>query len=202
MCGIAGFVGTGTRDDIRRMTGAMEHRGPDAEGFWHDPTAGVFFGHRRLSILDIAGGAQPMSSADGKLVIVFNGEIYNHLELRRELEGEGARFSTDHSDTEVLLHGYRLWGDDFVSRLNGMWSFAIYDRERGRLFLSRDRFGKKPLFYSLQRGVFAFASELSALRKHGALHLSHSEKALKKYFAYGYIPAPHTIFGEVSKLPG
>ncbi|HSA33048.1 MAG TPA: asparagine synthase (glutamine-hydrolyzing) [bacterium] len=202
MCGIAGFVGTGTRDDIRRMTGAMEHRGPDAEGFWHDPAAGVFFGHRRLSILDIAGGAQPMSSVDGKLVIVFNGEIYNHLELRGELEREGARFSTDHSDTEVLLHGYRLWGDDFVGRLNGMWSFAIYDRERGRLFLSRDRFGKKPLFYSLQKGVFAFASELSALRKHGTLNLSHSEKALKKYFAYGYIPAPHTIFSEVSKLPG
>lgn len=202
MCGIAGFVGTGTRDDIRRMTGAIEHRGPDAEGFWHDPSAGLFFGHRRLSIVDITGGAQPMSSADGKLVIVFNGEIYNHLELREELESEGARFSTDHSDTEMLLHGYRLWGDDFVTRLNGMWAFALYDRDRGRILLSRDRFGKKPLFYTRQNGIFAFASELSALRKHGAIHLSHSEKALKKYFAYGYIPAPRTIFSEVSKLPG
>ncbi len=202
MCGIAGFVGTGTRDDIRRMTDAISHRGPDAEGFWHDPAAGVFFGHRRLSILDLTGGSQPMSSADGRLIIVFNGEIYNHLTLRTELESVGARFSTDHSDTEVLLHGYRLWGDDFVNRLNGMWSFAIYDRDRRRLFLSRDRFGKKPLFYTLQNGLFAFSSELSALRNHGALHFSRSEKALKKYFAYGYLPAPHTVFSEVRKLPG
>lgn len=202
MCGIAGFAGQGTRDDIRRMTDTLAHRGPDAEGFWHDPAAGVFLGHRRLSILDLEGGAQPMSSADGRLVIVFNGEIYNHPALRVELEREGAVFSTDHSDTETLLHGYRLWGDDFVNRLNGMWAFALYDRDRERLFLSRDRFGKKPLFYTLQNGIFAFASELSALRKHGMLHLSHSEKALKKYFAYGYIPAPRTVFSEVSKLPG
>ena len=202
MCGITGFVGTGTRDDIRRMTGALEHRGPDAEGFWHDPAEGVFFGHRRLSIVDLTGGAQPMSSEDGRLVIVFNGEIYNQRILRGELERAGARFVTDHSDTEVLLHGYRLWGDDFVNKLNGMWAFALYDRERKRMLLSRDRFGKKPLFYTLQNGIFAFASELSALRKHGALHLSRSEKALKKYFAYGYIPAPHTVFSEVSKLPG
>ena len=202
MCGITGFVGTGTRDDIRRMTDAIRHRGPDAEGFWHDPAAGVYFGHRRLSILDLTGGSQPMSTADGKRTIVFNGEIYNHLALRAEMVREGALFSTDHSDTEVLLHGYRLWGDDFVNRLNGMWSLAIYDRDRGRIFLSRDRFGKKPLFYTLQNGIFAFASELSALRGHGALHFSRSEIALKKYFAYGYLPAPHTVFTEVRKLPG
>ncbi len=202
MCGITGFAGNGTRDDIRRMTDALAHRGPDADGFWHDPSAGVFLGHRRLSILDLSGGAQPMRASDGDLVVIFNGEIYNHLDLRKDLEREGAVFVTDHADTEVLLHAYRHWGDDFVNNLNGMWAFALYDRSRKRLLLSRDRFGKKPLFYTHQGDTFAFASELSALRCHGALHFSLSEKGLKKYFAYGYIPAPHTVFSEVSKLPG
>jgi len=202
MCGIAGFVGKGTRDDIRRMTEVLIHRGPDADGFWYDPEVGVFFGHRRLSIVDLTGGSQPMKSEDGNLIVIFNGEIYNHHELRDELEREGFRFFTDHSDTEVLLHGYRCWGEDFVSRLNGMWAFAIYDKVRRRLFLSRDRFGKKPLFYTVQPGLFAFASELSALRRHGNAVFSISERGLKKYFAYGYIPAPNSIFTEVSKLPG
>jgi asparagine synthetase B (glutamine-hydrolysing) len=138
-----GFAGEGTRDDLARMNAAQASRGPDGEGIWADPAQAVFLGHLRLSIIDLAGGTQPMWTADGDVGVVFNGEIYNHVELRAELKALGATFVTDHSDTEVLLHAYRIWGDGFVSRLNGMWAFVIYDRPRRRLFASRDRFGKK-----------------------------------------------------------
>jgi asparagine synthase (glutamine-hydrolysing) len=202
MCGIAGFVGEGDAALLRRMTDVQAHRGPDGEGLWFDRSAGVFLGHRRLSILDIAGGHQPMWTADGALGIVFNGEIYNHMELRSELIGLGHRFQTDHSDTEVLLYGFRQWDAEVVSRLNGMWAFAIYDRTRQRLFCSRDRFGKKPLFYAFDGRTFAFASELNALALHPCVDRSLSHLALKKYFGYGYIPAPHTIYAGARKLPG
>jgi len=202
MCGIAGFVGEGSRDDIVRMNLAQAWRGPDGSGVWEDPSAAVYLGHCRLAIIDIAGGAQPMWTDDGDIGIVFNGEIYNHSELRDELKRCGARFVTDHSDTEVLLHAYRHWGDGFVRRLNGMWSFAIYDRPRRRLFGSRDRFGKKPFYYLHRPGLFAFASELGALRAHGAIDCPISESALKKFFAYGYIPAPNSILEGIGKLPG
>jgi asparagine synthase (glutamine-hydrolysing) len=123
-------------------------------------------------------------------------------ELRAELKALGATFVTDHSDTEVLLHAYRIWGDGFVSRLNGMWAFVIYDRSRRRLFASRDRFGKKPFYYTQRRGLFAFASELTALAAHSAVRASISPEAMRKFFAYGYIPAPHSILQGVHKLPG
>ena len=193
MCGICGFVGAGDVDILASMNEAMVHRGPDAGGLWHNAHEAVYLGHRRLSIIDLSGGAQPMWTADGTLGIVFNGEIYNHLELREELIRAGHHFLTDHSDTEVLLHGYRQWGHDLPSRLNGMWAFAIYDRKRRELFLSRDRFGKKPLFYSIQNRTFAFASELSALIRHPQITADIHEGSLKKYFAYGYIPAPSTL---------
>jgi asparagine synthase (glutamine-hydrolysing) len=202
MCGICGFVGQGGLDDLQRMTDAMIHRGPDAQGLWHDSHRAVYLGHRRLAILDLEGGAQPMWTADGALGVVFNGEIYNHLELRAELEAAGHRFLTHHADTEVLLHGYRHWGRELPQRLNGMWAYAIYDRQQQELFLSRDRFGKKPLYYSRQNGTFAFASELSALIRHGHLHTQTDPKSLKKYFAYGYIPAPASIYRGIFKLPG
>ena len=202
MCGITGFVGQGSDADLRRMTDAVAHRGPDADGFWFDPERGVHLGHRRLSILDLAGGAQPMVSADGSHVIVFNGEIYNFAELRAELVARGHRFVTDHSDTEVLLEGFREWGAELPHRLNGMWAFAIYDRANRKLFASRDRFGKKPFYYTVQHGAFVFASELSAVRLHPAVRSGLSRRALKKYFGYGYIPAPHTILENVFKLPG
>jgi asparagine synthase (glutamine-hydrolysing) len=202
MCGIAGFVGEGGIEDLRRMNAALVHRGPDDEGVWVDEANRVFLGHRRLSIMDIAGGHQPMWTEDGQLGVVFNGEIYNHLELREELTGLGHRFQTDHSDTEVLLHGYRAWGEAFTNRLNGMWSFVIYDRTRRLLFGSRDRFGKKPFFYAAHRGGFVFGSELSAIVGHPAINAGLSFTALKKYFAYGYIPAPHSIYEGVFKLPG
>jgi asparagine synthase (glutamine-hydrolysing) len=202
MCGICGFVGRGDRQDLARMTAVMTHRGPDAEGLWHDEEAAAYLGHRRLSIIDIAGGSQPMWTSDGALGVAFNGEIYNHVELRATLTNAGHRFSSDHSDTEVLLHGYREWGAALPQRLNGMWAFAIYDRKKRELFISRDRFGKKPLFYSLQNGTFVFSSELSSLVKHPSVVARINPMSLKKYFAYGYIPAPWSLYQNIFKLPG
>lgn len=199
MCGIAGFLGAGDRGDLARMTDRLAHRGPDAEGFFVEGP--VHLGHRRLSIVDLSCGAQPMRTADGRLTIVFNGEIYNHAELRAELLARGCVFQTDHSDTEVLLHGYREWGPAFVSRLNGMWAFAIWDADHSRLFLSRDRFGKKPLYWFFRQGTFAFASELTALLEHPAAPRSVSTKAVQKFFAYALIPAPLSIIEGIWKLP-
>jgi asparagine synthase (glutamine-hydrolysing) len=201
MCGIAGFFGRGDAETLRRMAGRLAHRGPDGEGLLVEADAGVFLAHRRLAILDLTGGAQPMSTADGALTIVFNGEIYNFRELREELTRLGAHFVTDHSDTEVLLHGWRFWGETLPRRLNGMWAFALLDRERRRAFLSRDRFGKKPLFWCLRADTLVFASELTALREHADVPTSLSHRALRKYFGYGYVPAPLTFFEGVSKLP-
>lgn len=202
MCGVAGFVGRGDVGVLRRMTDAIRHRGPDAEGHWAEENAGVFLGHRRLSIIDVTCGAQPMWTADGSTGVVFNGEIYNHAELRAELVQRGCQFATDHSDTEVLLHAYREWGDGFVERLNGMWAFVIYDREKRRLFGSRDRFGKKPLYYFHEGGTFGFASELPALLQHPNCPRNIDALSLKKYFAYCYVPAPRSIYERVWKLPG
>lgn len=202
MCGLAGFTGRGDADILRRMTDAVRHRGPDAEGLWHDTNAGVFLGHRRLSIVDLAGGAQPMWTADRQLAVIFNGEIYNHAELRAELQAKGCQFESDHSDTEVLLHAYREWGASFVERLNGMWAFVIYDRARQQLFGSRDRFGKKPFYYFHDGPTLVFASELTALVQHPAVPRNVSLLSLQKYFAYCYIPAPRSIYERVWKLPG
>ena len=202
MCGIAGFAGRGDPAILRRMTAAIAHRGPDADGHWVDESAGVFLGHRRLSIVDLSGGAQPMWTRDGQLGVTFNGEIYNHAELRAELKARGCEFTTDHSDTEVLLHGYREWGESFTERLNGMWAFVIYDRAKQRLFGSRDRFGKKPLYWFKEGETFAFASELPALLQHPNCPRNLSPLSLKKYFAYCYIPAPRSIYERVWKLPG
>lgn len=201
MCGITGFVGAGNDADLRRMSDAIAHRGPDDAGYWSDQENAVHLGHRRLSILDLAGGHQPMFSANGDLVIVFNGEIYNFAELRRQLVALGHKFLTDHSDTEVLLNGYREWGTALPSRCNGMWAFVIYDRVRRRLFGSRDRFGKKPFYYSVQNGAFVFGSELTSVRAHPSISSTLSRRALKKYFGYGYVPAPLSIIERVFKLP-
>jgi asparagine synthase (glutamine-hydrolysing) len=202
MCGIAGFAGKGERPEIEAMTDALAHRGPDGAGIWHYPSAGLWLGHRRLAVIDLAGGQQPMSTVDGALTVVFNGEIYNFRELRRELEGKGHRFRSDHSDTEVLLHGYREWGSGLPLRLNGMWAFALHDRDANHLFLSRDRFGKKPLHYHCRDGFFAFASELAALTRHPAVPSITDPDSLMKYFAYGFIPAPRTIHAGICQLPG
>lgn len=202
MCGIAGFVGPGAREDLVRMTRCLTDRGPDDEGYAESD--GVFLGHRRLSILDLEGGAQPMWSAEGTTGIVFNGEIYNFAELREELARCGQVFRTDHSDTEVLLAAYAEWGDNMVDRLNGMWAFVIHDRKRRRLFGSRDRFGKKPFYYhhAPAAGLFAFASELDALLAHPDVPRGINAAAVRKYFAYGYVPAPLAMTDGARKLPG
>jgi asparagine synthase (glutamine-hydrolysing) len=201
MCGIAGFLGAGDSADLQRMTRRLTHRGPDAEGYFEKADAGVFMCHRRLSIIDLACGAQPMVSADRSLAIVFNGEIYNHAELRSELLAKGHLFATDHSDTEVLLHAWREWGEGMLSRLNGMWAFAIYDARTRRLFLARDRFGKKPLYYFHRNGTFAFASELTALLEHPLAPRNQSEIARVKFLAHALIPAPHSAIEGIYKLP-
>ena len=201
MCGIAGFLGAGERGDLEAMTERLVHRGPDGEGFFEDAASGLFFGHRRLAIVDLVDGGQPMCSHDGRSVVVFNGEIYNHRELRAELVALGYLFVTDHSDTEVLLHGWREWGEGLVPRLNGMWAFAIWDTQTRRLFLSRDRFGKKPLYYFQKGGTFAFASELTALLRHPLAPRNLSETARIKFFAHALIPAPFTAVDGIWKLP-
>jgi len=195
MCGTCGFAGQGTRDDLKRMTDRLTHRGPDADGFYVADDRPVYFGHRRLSIVDLTGGGQPMSTSDGDLTVTFNGEIYNQYELRHQLESVGYKFVTDHSDTEVLLHGWREWGDALPGKMNGMWAFAIYDRRQGVLFLSRDRFGKKPLYYTLQNGLFAFGSEIFSLLEHPSVSAELDPLSLQKLFAYSWIPAraPSTV---------
>ncbi|MFL6836787.1 MAG: asparagine synthase (glutamine-hydrolyzing) [Bradyrhizobium sp.] len=202
MCGIAGFWGAGDSTIIRAMTDALLHRGPDGHGYHVDEDAGIFLGHRRLAIIDIDGGAQPMWNEEQTVGVVFNGEIYNHVELRRLLEILGHRFKSDHSDTEVLVHGYEEWGDELPGRLNGMFAFAIWDKQRSRLFLARDRFGEKPLFYSKGPRFFAFASELSSLRCHPGVDTTLDVRSLQKLFGYGFFPSPRTPCKGILKLPG
>lgn len=201
MCGIAGFAGLGDQADLAAMTASLRHRGPDGEGLFADAEAKVFLGHRRLAIIDREGGAQPMWNEDRSIGVIFNGEIYNHRELRALLEARGYVFRSSHSDTEVLVHGYREWGEALPSRLNGMFAFAAYDRTKKRIFLARDRFGEKPLYYYRGPRVFAFASELTALRKHGAFRDKISVRSLQRFFAFGYLPAPDALYEGTAKLP-
>lgn len=201
MCGIAGFAGAGNVGDLRRMTQALAHRGPDAGGSAVDPDHAVWLGHRRLVVVDPECGDQPMWSADRSIVVAFNGEIYDAPELRKQLENRGCAFHSHHSDTEILIHGYLEWGPEFVERLNGMWAFALWDRRRRRLLLSRDRFGQKPLYWAQRPGLFAFASELEALAHHTRIERAVSHEALRKFFAYGWVPTPASMLEGVYKLP-
>lgn len=204
MCGIAGIFDTRgdeipSADLIGRMTDAILHRGPDESGIHCEP--GLALGHRRLSIIDIASGQQPLFNEERSVAIVFNGEVYNFGELRPELEALGFRFRT-HSDTEVILHAWQAWGSDCVRRLRGMFAFAIWDQKRRHLFLARDRLGIKPLYYALlPNGHFVFGSELKALLPHPRLPRTRDPLAIEDYFAYGYIPEPRTIYSDVRKLP-
>ncbi len=202
MCGIAGFVGPENDKVLRAMAEAIRHRGPDGEGFHFCAHNGVSLAHRRLSVTDIAGGHQPMWNEDDTVGIVFNGEIYNHMELRSELLRKGHIFKSDHSDTEVLIHGYEEWGADLLVRLNGMFAFCIYDQNKKRLFFARDRFGKKPLYYTLFNQQLVFASELKSLLSHPGVKREIDPVSLQKYFGYGFIPAPYSLYRNVSKLPG
>ena len=201
MCGLAGFAGQGNAGTLERMTEALRHRGPDGSGHFADRERQIYLGHRRLSIIDIDGGRQPMWNADGTIGVVYNGEIYNHRKLRRELEASGHVFASSHSDTEVLVHGYAEWGNELPKRLNGMFAFVIYDVNAGELFMSRDRFGEKPLYYADTPGGFVFASEMAALLQHGSVSGELDSKALQKLFAWGYLPAPNALYKGCRKLP-
>ncbi|MDO9489814.1 MAG: asparagine synthase (glutamine-hydrolyzing), partial [Sphingomonadaceae bacterium] len=204
MCGIAGYFDIREQRKIperllRAMTDAIAHRGPDGADTWHAP--GVGLGHRRLAIIDLACGQQPMSTPDGQVVIVFNGEIYNFQDVRKELEALGHRFRTS-SDTEVILHAWLEYGEGCVHRLRGMFAFAIYDARTRTLFLARDRLGVKPLHYAeLPSGELIFGSELKALLPHPGLARTLDPTAIEDYFAYGYIPDPKCVLAGVRKLP-
>lgn len=204
MCGITGIFDTTdsreiSRDLLHRMNETQFHRGPDEGGLHLEP--GVGMGHRRLSIIDLSTGQQPLFNEDHSVVVVFNGEIYNFQELVPELQALGHVFRT-HSDTEVIVHAWEAWGEKCVDRFRGMFAFALWDRNRQTFFLVRDRFGVKPLYYAwLEDGTLIFGSELKSLMQHPGLPREMDPFAVEEYFAYGYVPEPRTIFKRVHKLP-
>jgi len=204
MCGIAGIFDTRglrpiDRPLLERMNQAQFHRGPDEGGTFIAP--GIGLAHRRLSIIDVSTGQQPLFNQDRSICIVFNGEIYNFQSVRAELQALGYAFQT-HSDTEVIVQAWAAWGEDCVRKLRGMFAFAIWDTRKEILFLARDRLGIKPLFYALlPDGQFLFGSELKVIVEHPGLRRSLDVRAVEEYFALGYVPEPRTIYGEVCKLP-
>jgi asparagine synthase (glutamine-hydrolysing) len=203
MCGIAGFAGLGLPPEeaasrLRAMCDAIQHRGPDSDGYFVGE--GVAMGMRRLSIIDVAGGDQPICNEDGSVTVVFNGEIYNHHELRKQLTVAGHHFAT-HSDTEVLVHLYEDHGPDMVRHLHGMFAFSIWDSRRRRLVLARDRTGMKPLSYALRGDGIVYCSELRALYAFDRSALRIAPGAVLDYLAFGYVPDPNSIFEGASKLP-
>lgn len=210
MCGIFGWALSAakgeSRETLRRITDLMFHRGPDGSGYWLRETSDgqfqVGLGHRRLSIIDIGGGTQPMSSADGRFTLIFNGEIYNYIELRDELAGLGHSFRTT-SDTEVLIEAYRAWELDAIRRFRGMFAFALWDSAAQRLTLARDAFGKKPLFLAKMPGAFLFGSEIEPLVQFPGFDRAFNSEALGHYLLNRYVPGPSTFFRAIRKLlPG
>lgn len=214
MCGLAGILAT-TRNDLaapilHQMSNTIFHRGPDSTGTWLDESQGIGLTHRRLSILDLSpAGNQPMASANGRYVIAFNGEIYNHLLLRKELEKSGWQHAwRGHSDTETLLAAFCVWGiEEAIKRCTGMFAFALWDKQKNTLTLGRDRIGEKPLYYGWlnkkNNPVFLFASELKALQEHPAFNANINRDALSLFMRYSYIPAPYSIYNGICKLmPG
>jgi asparagine synthase (glutamine-hydrolysing) len=201
MCGIFGIVGDAPLEaQLRRSLATLSHRGPDGSGIFVSP--GVGLGHRRLSIIDLEGGTQPMFNEDRTKCVVFNGEIYNFPELRNELRAKGHRFTT-RSDTETILHAYEEWGEACVERMAGMFAFAIWDEREKVLFLARDRLGIKPLFVADYGGRFYFASEIKAILADPAFPRDMDYTGVACYFSLSYIPAPLTVFRRIRKLlPG
>jgi asparagine synthase (glutamine-hydrolysing) len=209
MCGIAGYIirspiAINPTDQLKRMADEIAHRGPDDEGMFSSSSGEwcVGLAHRRLSIIDLAGGHQPLANQDRSVQIVFNGEIYNFQDIRDDLEGRGHSFRTN-SDTEVIVHAYEEWGDGCIERLRGMFAFAIWDGKQQRLVLARDRFGKKPLFIAHVRGGIVFGSEIKSMLRFPGLNARVNVEAVWEYFSYRYVPAPATLFQGISKiLPG
>jgi asparagine synthase (glutamine-hydrolysing) len=210
MCGIVGtvvFEGGNfivTASCLERMRDTMVHRGPDSAGIWIDSTGRIGLGHRRLSIIDLSAAAgQPMSNEDQTIWIVFNGEIYNHPEIRRELENlNGHTWKTDHSDTEIILHAFEQWGIECIHRFRGMFAIAIWDSRKRELWLIRDRIGIKPLYYSVHHGRITFASEIKALLQDPDQQRAVNEEAFYHYLSFLATPAPQTLFDGIRKLPG
>src|SRR5260221_1905637 len=208
MCGITGILQAPNTSrfadlgSIREMTARLRHRGPDGEGLWWDRDAGIALGHRRLAIVDLTdAGRQPMLSESGRFVITFNGEIYNHLSLRRELQGLGQRFTGD-SDTEVLLAMIERWGlDAALNRSNGMFAIGLWDRQSRMLHLARDRMGKKPLYIATTRNAVVFASELKAIAAFPDFQPEINSRAVTEFLAQGWLSDQHCIWRNVFKLP-
>jgi asparagine synthase (glutamine-hydrolysing) len=203
MCGISGVIDNALPASqllpiVQRMTAQMVHRGPDDDGFF--VAHGVGLGMRRLSIIDLAGGKQPIANEDGSVVVVFNGEIYNYREIAERLAQRGHRLATA-SDTEVIVHLYEQYGDDCVDHLRGMFAFALWDARRRRLLVARDRLGVKPLYYTQRRGRLIFASEIKALLAHPAVHAEPNYEAISHYLSLKYAPAPLTMFAGIYSLP-
>lgn len=204
MCGIAGFVSesssVNSRAVLERMTSAIRHRGPDDAGYY--TSAHAFLGHRRLSIIDLSGGHQPMSNEDGTCWICFNGEIFNHADLRPTLEQAGHRYAS-HCDTETILHAYEQFGPECLTHFRGMFAFAIWDSRANTLFAARDRFGIKPFYYFWDGRLFAFASEIKALLEHPAISPTMEKEVLPEYLSFGYVSEERTLFRGIRKLmPG
>jgi asparagine synthase (glutamine-hydrolysing) len=209
MCGIAGALvferarETLTSAYLAALSEPMRHRGPDGAGVWLSEDRRVGFAHRRLSIVDLSEAAsQPMSDAAGEIWLTYNGEIYNHAALRRELEALGCRFRTDHCDTEVVIHAYRQWGTDCVHRFHGMFAFGLWDARQRRLWLVRDRLGVKPLYYAIRGGRLVFASEIKALLTDPEQPRAINEEAFFHYLSFLAVPAPDTLFAGIHKLAG
>ena len=203
MCGIAGKLNFDggrpiDRERLEAMTSVVAHRGPDAAGYFVGP--GIGLGHRRLSIIDLSTGDQPLSNEDGSVWVIFNGEIYNFAEIRVELEAHGHQFRT-HTDTEVIVHAYEQWGDDAVDRFRGMFAFALWDATRRRLLLVRDRLGVKPLYYCATPSGITFGSEIKSLLQDPDVPREWSPEALDAYLALQYVPCPRTMYRAISKLP-
>ena len=209
MCGIVGLLTSNGAnvpeyDVLKQMRDVLIHRGPDDEGEYIRPLDDkgpfIFLGHRRLSIIDLTGGHQPLSNEDGTVWVIFNGEIYNFRELVDELKGRGHQFRT-HSDTEVIAHAYEEYKEDCFRYLNGMFAIAIWDEKGNRLVLARDRLGKKPLYYSVINGTFLFGSELKAIMLYPLFPRKVDPSSLTKYLFFEFIPCPNTIFKNAQKIP-
>ncbi len=207
MCGFAGFLDrSGFADGealLRRMADSIVHRGPDSDGYWVDGDAGIALAHRRLAIIDLSlAGHQPMASHDGRYVLSYNGEIYNHLDLRRELEENDSLEWRGHSDTETLLQGFSAWGVlGTLQRANGMFALALWDRAERKLYLARDRMGEKPLYYGVQGKTLLFGSEIKALRQHPSWQGGINRNSLALFLRHNYVPGPYSIFDGIQKLP-
>ena len=210
MCGILGIIGKNVNkiDALSSIVPALkkiEHRGPDALNYTfieNGSSNSIYFGHVRLTIIDLTGGAQPMMNEKKTICLTFNGEIYNYIEIKNYLTSKGIRFK-ESSDTEVLLKAYEYWGENCVKEFRGMFAFAIWDSLEQKLFIARDQFGKKPLFYYSKDGLFAFASEIKALLALPGVSSTFNENALSNYLHYRYVPGPSTLFSGIEKLqPG